>query len=251
MVALGALAIACGGSDGNSDVVCTDAFDVDLLVVQQGETAQLSFDFAKCNAGLSSAGTFVEVDEAPTGLSVIIESLLIESLKVGQLDARKGIATIMVQPTFDVAQYVVQLQAREFDSENYEAGTRSVVARVVVEVTGEDCWNGVDDDDDNEIDCEDPDNCAPRPACMGIEECGNFRDDDGDGDIDCADMDCSGLSQCYVGECTGDAPVSSISQRGNVGDSCRTDNDCHSARCCNDDTECGERPCQCRRGDSF
>ncbi|RME23555.1 MAG: hypothetical protein D6806_11075, partial [Deltaproteobacteria bacterium] len=50
----------------------------------------------------------------------------------------------------------------------------------------ENCTNGVDDDGDRLVDCEDPD-CANNPACNPPEDCTNGVDDDGDGFIDCAD----------------------------------------------------------------
>jgi len=50
----------------------------------------------------------------------------------------------------------------------------------------EDCTNGLDDDGDGFIDCDDFD-CPP---CDGGEICDNDIDDDGDGFIDCDDFDC-------------------------------------------------------------
>lgn len=47
----------------------------------------------------------------------------------------------------------------------------------------EDCYNGVDDDDDGLIDCDDPD-------CDCTEICNNGIDDDGDGLVDAEDSDC-------------------------------------------------------------
>ncbi|MGR3310341.1 MAG: hypothetical protein ACUZ77_06155, partial [Candidatus Brocadiales bacterium] len=49
----------------------------------------------------------------------------------------------------------------------------------------EDCTNGTDDDGDGLVDCLDPD-CLPCPA----EDCTNGIDDDGDGLVDCNDTDC-------------------------------------------------------------
>lgn len=61
----------------------------------------------------------------------------------------------------------------------------------------EDCDNGIDDDGDGLIDCEDPD-C--HTACFTEIDCSNGIDDDGDGAIDCADGDCE--FECgYEGNC--------------------------------------------------
>jgi hypothetical protein len=65
----------------------------------------------------------------------------------------------------------------------------------------ENCANGLDDDKDGKVDCNDPD-CSGAAACLGTspqpgsENCTNGVDDDGDGNIDCNDPDCSGSAAC-------------------------------------------------------
>lgn len=52
------------------------------------------------------------------------------------------------------------------------------------------CNNGLDDDNDGDIDCWDFD-CLNDPICINDEfDCDDGIDDDGDGDIDCWDFDC-------------------------------------------------------------
>ncbi|MEM1347801.1 MAG: hypothetical protein AAGI01_04530, partial [Myxococcota bacterium] len=49
----------------------------------------------------------------------------------------------------------------------------------------ENCINGVDDDGDGQVDCNDTD-CAAYPACLQRgEHCFNGIDDDADGSFDC------------------------------------------------------------------
>lgn len=64
-------------------------------------------------------------------------------------------------------------------------------------LASEDCANGVDDDGDGAADCADPD-CASDPACQAppAEICDNGRDDDGDNLTDCYDPDCLGAPNC-------------------------------------------------------
>jgi len=63
-------------------------------------------------------------------------------------------------------------------------------------INGEICDNGSDDDDDGAIDCDDSD-CANDPYCGGLREiCNNDIDDDDDGLIDCKDPDCQGQIGC-------------------------------------------------------
>ncbi len=61
----------------------------------------------------------------------------------------------------------------------------------------EDCNDGIDNDDDGAVDCDDID-CDT--ACNQEHDCRNGIDDDGDGAIDCADGDCN--STCtYESRC--------------------------------------------------
>ncbi len=62
---------------------------------------------------------------------------------------------------------------------------------------GEDCANGIDDDNDGFVDCDDFD-CNGDPACPTATEfaCANGIDDDSDGFVDCADSDCAGDPAC-------------------------------------------------------
>ncbi len=66
--------------------------------------------------------------------------------------------------------------------------------------TAENCTNGIDDDGDNAVDCNDLD-CSSDPACGGSpENCTNGIDDDQDGLIDCDDqVDCSSDPSCQTG----------------------------------------------------
>jgi len=59
----------------------------------------------------------------------------------------------------------------------------------------EDCVNGIDDDLDELVDCDDPD-CQDDPACNPPEDCGNGLDDDNNGVADCDDPACAGFPPC-------------------------------------------------------
>jgi len=95
----------------------------------------------------------------------------------------------------------------------------------------EDCNDGVDNDGDGRVDCEDVD-C--HSACFEEHDCGNGIDDDGDGAIDCADGDCA-FSCSYESRC-GDG----IDNDGNGLVDC-DDPDCSFA--------CGETSCNDGRDD--
>ena len=59
------------------------------------------------------------------------------------------------------------------------------------------CDNGVDDDGDGFVDCEDQD-CFRSQACAepSQEICDNGIDDDWDGTVDCGDSDCANFAGC-------------------------------------------------------
>lgn len=53
------------------------------------------------------------------------------------------------------------------------------------------CSDGIDNDQDGDVDCEDSD-CEGDPACPGEEtDCSDGVDNDQDGDVDCDDADCA------------------------------------------------------------
>jgi len=66
------------------------------------------------------------------------------------------------------------------------------------------CTDGIDDDGDGALDCDDPD-CATDEACLPVEDCVIAGDEDGDGVADCADPDCSAEPACVLGEDCGQA----------------------------------------------
>ncbi len=76
----------------------------------------------------------------------------------------------------------------------------------------ESCANGVDDDCDGDVDCDDAD-CVTRPVCVATEtNCDDRVDNDGDGATDCADDDCFTVPSCTTFE------VSCIDRIDNDGD---------------------------------
>ena len=72
----------------------------------------------------------------------------------------------------------------------------TVSGRGDAQASFEECDDGVDNDDDGLVDCDDPD-CATFPACEVFEDdCDDELDNDGDGLIDCDDPDCFGEPVC-------------------------------------------------------
>jgi|GEM_PF-1972505 len=90
----------------------------------------------------------------------------------------------------------------------------------------EDCINGIDDDGDGQVDCDDVD-CVNDPNCVapGVELfCANNIDDDGDGLTDCADPDCVNDPACIV-------PPTEIDCTDGVDNDQDGDTDCADADC--------------------
>jgi hypothetical protein len=102
----------------------------------------------------------------------------------------------------------------------------------------EDCTDGVDNDCDGSVDCDDRD-CNQDPACVVCvpdpEDCTDGMDNDCDGSVDCDDRDCSQDPACVV--CVPQAEDCTDGE----------DNDCDGlADCadpdCNQDAICSESP---------
>ncbi len=97
-----------------------------------------------------------------------------------------------------------------------------------------DCSNGIDDDADGHIDCADPD-CQTDPTCIPESNCVDGIDNDGDGDVDCDDSDCASAPACNVPEDCEDG----IDNDGD-GDVDCDDDDCDDDPVCDDDPGDGE-----------
>jgi hypothetical protein len=84
--------------------------------------------------------------------------------------------------------------------------------RTCIKAGVEICNNGLDDDFDGLVDCADPD-CAGSPSCrpvMGTEICDNGRDDNGDGLVDCSDPQCTKFPSCLATRCQVDVQFGTI-----------------------------------------
>jgi hypothetical protein len=69
-------------------------------------------------------------------------------------------------------------------------------------VAAEVCTDGVDNDGDGLVDCSDPD-CFTQPGCALVELCDDGTDNDADGLVDCQDIDCIGDINCVgIETCT-------------------------------------------------
>ncbi len=81
-------------------------------------------------------------------------------------------------------------------SPDWRGGSR-VIEVFATAVAIEDCTNGIDDDRDGLVDCDDPD-CSCDLSCVQPTEtsCANGIDDDCDGLVDCADPDCFTNPDC-------------------------------------------------------
>jgi hypothetical protein len=192
VAALSALLGACGGDDAGEQY-CEILFPIVAAALAQGEQGALEYCL-ECEVG---GETYLVVDSWYDGVTAT--PIQEGSEGCGNLQiftsplASPGTYTFPLR-TYQVGDYG---EYGEYDYERpahaYEpaAALGPVGATVTVEVTGEDCFDGTDDDGDGGVDCDDTDNCMNAPACLGIEDCGNFgRDDDGDGTADCDDTDC-------------------------------------------------------------
>ena len=63
-------------------------------------------------------------------------------------------------------------------------------------VSAEDCGNGIDDDVDGDVDCDDSDCFGDTTDCTTETNCTDSEDNDGDGNTDCDDSDCGAVPAC-------------------------------------------------------
>jgi hypothetical protein len=130
--------------------------------------------------------------------------------------------------------------------------TRSIIYEEV-------CDNGVDDDDDEYVDCDDI-SCSTYHKCLP-EFCDNLIDDDGDNLVDCDDSDCEHDPICYTGEVCNDGIDNDDDCPGDTnedGEVCGPGDfgvDCYDSSCCAieggycDGRTCGDS-CLCGRSET-
>jgi len=87
---------------------------------------------------------------------------------------------------------VISINGLKFQAEILQAPAGSYDAEC-------NCDDGIDDDGDGDIDCEDSD-CGQEECCNIECDCFDGIDNDGDGDVDCSDIDC-GQNPCCSLEC--------------------------------------------------
>ena len=96
------------------------------------------------------------------------------------------------------------------------------------------CDDGEDNDADGAADCDDED-CADTDACAGETDCANDVDDDADGLIDCADTaDCSSSPDCVEAQCE-----NGVDDDGDGAADC-ADADCAGTGCCPGPERCDD-----------
>lgn len=102
----------------------------------------------------------------------------------------------------------------------------------------DDCDDGIDNDDDGDIDCDDSE-CADDAACAVVTEddCDDGADNDGDELIDCCDDDCAETDFCAAPSCPA---YGGPWEEENCTD-CRDDMDCDGLIDC-DDPDCATDP---------
>jgi Zn-dependent metalloprotease len=103
-----------------------------------------------------------------------------------------------------------------------------------VTTPAEDCTDGLDNDADGAIDCDDSD-CATDLACAEPEDCTDGIDNDLDGAVDCADADCALDLACAEPEVCDDGIDNDLDGATDCADSdCVTDAACIPDEVCDD-----------------
>ncbi len=75
------------------------------------------------------------------------------------------------------------------------AGARAYDIRIDI-AADEECGNGIDDDIDGDVDCDDSDCFGDTTDCATETNCDDGADNDADGSTDCDDSDCTTVAAC-------------------------------------------------------
>jgi len=112
------------------------------------------------------------------------------------------------------------------------------------------CDNGIDDDNDGLVDCDDPD-CSTDPVCVcvptGPEDtlwnCIDWEDNDCDGRVDCDDPDCHSPVPFFSQECCNGEDDNNNMLIDEFACACFEDEDCDGSYVCHSETvgRCGPR----------
>lgn len=181
---------------------CDDARQVSLPYVVEGDDVMADFtdqhaffgtDCPMIGAGALDAvfsitmvagETLVVRESGSAGTGIMLQTTCGDDEKCQ--GSAVGDAEIRYTSDTEAVVYVtVELEA----SQN---GYQILFDRSVSEV----CDNGIDDDIDSEIDCDDEDCFEVAPCTVAETNCSDGRDNDGDSDVDCDDSDCHGLPAC-------------------------------------------------------
>jgi hypothetical protein len=95
----------------------------------------------------------------------------------------------------------------------------------------ENCADGVDNDSDGAIDCQDL-NCVGHVACPESQNCNDGIDNDNYLQVDCSDVDCCGIAPCaYPNAICPEICNDNIENDGDQAIDCRDEDCCNSAFC--------------------
>lgn len=127
------------------------------------------------------------------------------------------------------------------DGGDIDAGNGNVDSGMTCSSAVEICDNGVDDDCNSRIDCDDSDCLGQSSCCSATPEntqavCGDSRDNDCNGKTDCGDLNCSGTLACCAR--TG-AESTMASCTNGIDDDCDGQVDCVDPECAGMPVCCG------------
>ncbi|MDY0000069.1 MAG: trypsin-like serine protease [Polyangia bacterium] len=186
-----AATLSCGGQVSGTTVGGPTSFAVNSCLSNPEQGPERAYELAV------AAGTAVTATLTPSGqgdLDLFLfaaqgagcspQSCLASSMNDGQnpeslqFTMPSGGAFLVVETWDTASPFTLQLSCQGSQQEN--------------------CVNGVDDDGDGDIDCDDQD-CVSTSACAPeAEDCMNGVDDDGDGATDCGDPDCASAENCQA-----------------------------------------------------
>lgn len=241
--------VACGGGDDDAP---PDPAGPIHLRLQVGIDRRALGGSADSPCGLVGGDEWVADVLTANRRSLVAEPVVVpcnarfQLIEIVLVEAIDGVPVTVTLPQFirlelrrrpPAPQGPITIERREWDYGEPDEWEQFTVA------VGEECGNGIDDDDDDLVDCAD----AECLVACNDERCDVMGDEDNDGWSECGDAECAASPACQIVEICGDQGGDND---GDGLDNCQ-DPDCCTEAACSTSSTCVHEDCTNQMDDDF